>query len=169
MLNFGLDRGSLIGTFAVAAACVYLAVTILFQFAPLRNRHMLLDRLAIVPRWQFFMQGVGDFTYAVDIRSRCPSSGDNDWMPLPLWPRRRRWHALWYPEQFNAGIAWGAVDSLARWSSSYGLERIRQSRAYATVLDLALRVMPDAEVQFAVLRCEGGERRLLFVSDFHRR
>lgn len=157
-----------VGEIAVGMAGLYLAVSLVFQVRPLSPRFPTLDMLGIIPRWLFFTQGVGSYTLAMKVRTRSANGQPSDWQQLSLWPQRRWWHWIYYPQQYQSGILWNALDRVARRADAQ--KAIAHTQAHVTLVRYVMQTAPTGSVQFAVLRYESGQSindaDILFTSDW---
>lgn len=168
-ISFSWGTGVTPGKVAVVLACAWLGLTLLFQFRPLSRRFQTLDRLGILPRWLFFTQGVGSYALTVEVRMRDSGGVPSDWVPAPLWPTARWWHAMYHPHHATTGAIWNAVDRLAHRAARGDSDAtLAQTQAFAALSTYLRRALPPDDLQIALLRTDqsSGESRRLFVSEF---
>jgi hypothetical protein len=166
---------SAIGAAAVILALGYLAVTLVFQFRPLSAWFPELDQLGVLPRWKFFTQNNGVYDLGVEVQDRRANGSLGDWSPIAAALRGRAWNSLWFPRKYRAAAFRRAADTLERRAMTGKDASPETSLAYALILNHCRDVAPrsgDAEARrFALVRMrgagEGGERWVVFTSDFH--
>lgn len=168
-----VDFVSVIGAASLILALSYLVATAAFQFAPLSRRYGNLDRLGLLPRWQFFVRAGERIDLGVEVRDRLADGTVGEWTPQIFLPERRFWHCVWYPQQYRTGVSLWAIETLFRRWSKRGDVELGSSLAYAVILSDCRRMprAPDVRArQFALVRPDGdagGRRWTLFISAFH--
>lgn len=158
-----------LGVLAVTLATVWLVLTLLFQFRPLSFRFQMLDRLGLLPRWLFFTQGVGSYSFALEARVRDADGAIGAWAPVSLSPRRRWWHAVFYPGHAKAGALWLATHALAsRAERGDSDATLAATLAFAALRTHVRQALPSGDLQFALLHSDdaGGQPRRVFLSEF---
>lgn len=155
---------------AVATVLISLAVTLLFQFRPFSTRVLSLDLLGIVPRWKFFIPQSGRFEVAIEFRGGCDDSNLGPWIPVSIFPPRRAWTFLWFPEQHRAAILWLSAHRVAvRINQSYAPNTL----AYQTLVRHLRQVAKKRDFtifQFALLHPDNRtDDRTIFTSHVHAR
>ena len=164
---------SSLGIGAIGLASLYLVTTIVFQFPPFSRRFGMLDRLGLLPRWQFFARGTIGADLRVQLRDRDADGAVSDWCDLPPIERRRALDCLWRPLQFRTGTLLLAIEMLDRRVAAGRSADNDISLAYAAILSecrRAERVPGVAARQFALTGGADGardERCIRYMSDFH--
>ena len=166
---------SLLGIGAIGIAGLYLATTMLFQFPPFSRRFGMLDRLGLLPRWQFFARGAIGEDLRVQLRDRHADGTISEWRDLPPVERRRTLDCLWRPLQFRTGTLLWATETLDRRVTAGRAVDLDSSLAYAALLSECRRgerVPGVAARQFALTGGGNGDgardgRCIRYMSDFH--
>ena len=156
----------------VLIAFVYLAVTVIFQFRPLSARFLDLDRLAILPRWKFFIPQENRLDLRMEMLGYDADSGTTA-VPVSLFPARRSYSWLWYPEQHRGEVLWLSTQRLAHKAMRDGGAVGAESVAYQTLLKHVHRSAAThhfERFQFVLIgRDSSGARaeRTVFTSQLH--
>ncbi|MDR6851252.1 hypothetical protein J2Y54_000745 [Sphingomonas sp. BE123] len=158
-----------LGELAVALAAAWLGLTIVVQFRPLSRKLPMLDRLGLLPRWLFFTQGVGGYSFTLEVRVRDGSDGIGAWTSVPLAPPWRWWHAFFYPGHAQVGALWLAVHALAsRAERGDSDATLAGTLAFAALRTHVRQAMPSGDLQLALLRSDAADAqpRRVFLSEF---
>lgn len=158
-----------LGELAVTLAIAWLGLTILFQVRPMSLRFQSLDRLGLLPRWLFFTQGVGGYSFAVEVRIRNADGGIGEWMSVPLSLSWRWWHGFFYAGHAQAAVLWLAIHALAsRAERGDTNATLAGTPAFAAVRAHLRQALPSGALQFALWRSDhsDGKPRRVFLSEF---
>jgi hypothetical protein len=165
----------------------WLALTVLWQFEPLRDRSLLLRRvnvLRMLPIWTFFAPRPGMSDTLILHRDRLADGSVTPWAQLSLIEERRWYHWLWNPRKRLDKLAVDAVSDVKAFKllaersgidEELARQQVKLSKGYLLLLNIAAcqsRVSTNSTArQFVIVEAThvGGQRALtpLFVSPFH--